>query len=281
MLLAIDVGNTNTVLGLYRLDGEAGSPTTGLGRGGAEKPELAANWRVTTHRTQTTDEYGVLFVNLFQMNDLAPSQVTHIIISSVVPPVEATLREVCENYFHLQPLFVEPGIKTGMPVLQDNPADLGADRLVNAIAAFQRYGGPCIIVDFGTATTFDVVSVRGEYIGGAIAPGLGISADALFSRAARLGRVDIKRPAKAIGNNSLTHLQSGLYFGYVGLVDGILERMVAELGEKPRIVATGGLARQISEDSRFISEIDDMLTLEGLLIVFELNRVGRPRSRAR
>jgi type III pantothenate kinase len=267
MLLAIDVGNTNTVLGLYRLDGE--------------KPELAASWRVTTHRTQTTDEYGILFVNLFQRNDLAPGQVTHIIISSVVPPVEATLREVCENYFHIEPLFVEPGIKTGMPVLQDNPADLGADRLVNAIAAFQRYGGPCIIVDFGTATTFDVVSVRGEYIGGAIAPGLGISADALFSRAARLGRVDIKRPAKAIGNNSLTHLQSGLYFGYVGLVDGILERMVAELGEKPRIVATGGLARQISEDSRFISEIDDMLTLDGLLIVFELNRTARPRGRAR
>jgi type III pantothenate kinase len=267
MLLAIDVGNTNTVLGLYRLDGE--------------KPELAANWRVTTHRTQTTDEYGVLFVNLFQRNNLAPSQVTHIIISSVVPPVEATLREVCESYFHIEPMFVEPGIKTGMPVLQDNPADLGADRLVNAIAAFQRFGGPCIIVDFGTATTFDVVSVRGEYIGGAIAPGLGISADALFSRAARLGRIDIKRPAKAIGNNSLTHLQSGLYFGYVGLVDGILERMVAELGEKPRIVATGGLARQISEDSRFISEIDDMLTLNGLLIVFELNRTARPRGRAR
>ncbi len=216
MLLALDVGNTNTVLGLYRLDGE--------------KPELAAHWRVTTHRSQTADEYGVLFVNLFEMNGLAPSQVQHIIISSVVPPVESTLREVCENYFHVQPLFVEPGIKTGMPVLVDNPTELGADRLVNAIAAFERYGGPCIVVDFGTATTFDVISAKGEYLGGAIAPGLGISADALFSHAARLSRVDIKRPAKVIGTNTVTHLQTGLYYGYIGLVDGILERIIAELG---------------------------------------------------
>ncbi len=216
MLLAIDVGNTNTVLGLYRLDAEIpGSPATGPDRNSA-KPELAAHWRVTTHRAQTADEYGVLFVNLFQMNDLAPKQVTHIIISSVVPPLDSTLRQVCEEYFHIQPLFVEPGIKTGMPVLQDNPADLGADRVVNSIAAFERYGGPCIVVDFGTATTFDIISARGEYIGGAIAPGLGISADALFSRAARLGRVDIKRPPKVIGTNTLTHLQTGLYYGYIG-----------------------------------------------------------------
>ena len=265
MLLAIDVGNTNTVLGLYQLDGE--------------KPELAAHWRVTTHRNQTAAEYGVLFVNLFEMNGFTPSQVHHIIISSVVPPVESTLREVCENYFHVQPLFVEPGIKTGMPVLVDNPTELGADRLVNAIAAFERYGGPCIVVDFGTATTFDVISVKGEYLGGAIAPGLGISADALFSRAARLSRVDIKRPAKVIGTNTVTHLQTGLYYGYIGLVDGILERIVAELGAKPQIIATGGLARQISEDSRYIAEIDDMLTLDGLLILFERNRTARPRSR--
>ena len=265
MLLAIDVGNTNTVLGLYRLDSEG--------------TELAAHWRVTTHRTQTADEYGVLFVNLFEMNGLKSSQVTHIIISSVVPPVDSTLRQVCEEYFHVQPLFVEPGIKTGMPVLQDNPADLGADRLVNCIAAFDRYGGPCVVVDFGTATTFDVISAKGEYLGGAISPGLGISADALFSRAARLGRVDIKRPVKVIGTNTVTHLQSGLYYGYNGLVDGILERIVAELGVKPRVIATGGLARQISEDSRFIDEIDDMLTLDGLRILFERNRAPRPRSR--
>ena len=280
MLLAIDVGNTNTVLGIYRLDGGSGSPATGPGRRGDEKPELAAHWRVTTHRSQTADEYGVLFVNLFEMNGLAPSQVSHIIISSVVPPVEGTLRQVCETYFHLQPLFVEPGIKTGMPVLVDNPAELGADRLVNAIAAFERYGGPCIVVDFGTATTFDVISAKGEYLGGAIAPGLGISADALFARAARLGRVDIKRPEKVIGTNTVTHLQTGLYYGYIGLVDGILERIIAELGAKPRVIATGGLARQIYEDSRYIAEIDDMLTLDGLLILFERNRAARPRGKA-
>ena len=163
-----------------------------------------------------------------------------------------------------------------MPVLVDNPADLGADRLVNAIAAFERYGGPCIVVDFGTATTFDVISAKGEYLGGAIAPGLGISADALFSRAARLSRVDIKRPAKVIGTNTVTHLQSGLYYGYIGLVDGILERIVAELGRQPRVIATGGLARQIAEDSRYITEIDDMLTLDGLLILYERNRAGAP-----
>jgi type III pantothenate kinase len=267
MLLAVDVGNTNTVLGLYRLDND--------------KPELAAHWRVTTHRSQTADEYGVLFVNLFQMNDMAPSQVSNIIISSVVPPVDSTLRQVCEDYFHLQPMFIEPGIKTGMPVLVDNPTELGADRLVNAIAAFERYGGPCIVVDFGTATTFDVISAKGEYLGGAISPGLGLSADALFSRAARLSRVDIKRPAKVIGTNTVTHLQSGLYYGYIGLVDGILARMAAELGEQPRVIATGGLARQIAEDSRFITEIDDMLTLDGLLILFERNRVAKTRGKAR
>jgi type III pantothenate kinase len=235
---------------------------------------------VTTHRSQTADEYGVLFVNLFEMNGLVPGEVRHIIISSVVPPIESTLRRVCETYFHVKPLFVEPGIKTGMLVLVDNPTELGADRLVNAVAAFERYGGPCIVVDFGTATTFDVISAKGEYLGGAIAPGLGISADALFSHAARLGRIDIKRPAKVIGTNTVTHLQSGLYYGYIGLVDGILERMVAELGTPARIIATGGLARQISEDSRFITEIDDMLTLDGLLILFERNRAAKPRGKA-
>jgi type III pantothenate kinase len=280
MLLAIDVGNTNTVLGLYKLEDGSGSPATGLGRRGDEKPELAAHWRVTTHRAQTADEYGVLFVNLFEMHGMKPSQVHSIIISSVVPPVEGTLRQVCESYFHVQPIFVEPGIKTGMPLLIDNPSELGADRLVNAIAAFERYGGPCIVVDFGTATTFDVISAKGEYLGGAIAPGLGISADALFARAARLGRVDIKRPAKVIGTNTVTHLQTGLYYGYIGLVDGILERIIAELGAKPRVIATGGLARQISEDSRYIAEIDDMLTLDGLLILFERNRAPRNRSRS-
>jgi type III pantothenate kinase len=265
MLLALDVGNTNTKLGLYRLDGG--------------QPELAAHWRLTTHRAQTVDEYGALFVNLFQMKGMDPSQVTHIIISSVVPPVESTLRQMCETYFHIQPLFVEPGIKTGMPVLVDNPTELGADRLADSIAAYERYGGPCIVVDFGTATKFEVISERGEYLGGVIAPGLGLSAEALFSRAARLSRVDIKRPDKVIGTNTVAHLQSGLYYGYIGLVDGILDRIVAELGTKPRVIASGGLAHLMAEDSRYISEIDDMLTLDGLRILFERNRTARPRGR--
>ena len=195
----------------------------------------------------------------------------------MVPPVESTLRQMCETYFHIEPLFVEPGIKTGMQVLVDNPTELGADRLADSIAAYERYGGPCIVVDFGTATKFEVISERGEYLGGVIAPGLGLSAEALFSRAARLSRVDIKRPDKVIGTNTIGHLQSGLYFGYIGLVDGILDRIVAELGSKPRVIASGIMAHLIAADSRYISEIDDMLTLDGLRILFERNRpTARP-----
>jgi len=291
MLLALDVGNTNTVLGLYKIGpGGANGKPVALGRDG-----LVASWRVSTHRTQTADEYGVFFVNLFNLNGLSTKDVHYIIISSVVPPIESTLEEVCEHYFHLKPLFVEPGIKTGMPVLVDNPSELGADRLVNAIAAFEKYGGPTIVVDFGTASTFDVVSRRGEYLGGLISPGLGISADALFSRAARLGRVDIRRPAKVIGTNTVSHIQSGLYYGYIGLTDGILERMIAEMAADsgdatvPKIIATGGLAGMIAGDSRYIETIDDLLTLDGLRLVFERNRPdapalkspARPRKKAR
>ncbi len=256
MLLALDVGNTNTVLGVFSPEGA-----------------LLAHWRVTTHRSQTVDEYGVLFLNLFTMRGLRAADVTGVVISSVVPPVNGTLHSVAEQYFGCAPLFIDP-VSAGMPLLIDNPAEAGADRIVNCIAAFERYQGACIVVDFGTATTFDVVAQRGEFLGGAIAPGLGISAEALFARAARLGRVEIKRPAKAVGTNTITNLQSGMFFGYLGLVDGILERMIDELDVKPSVIATGGLARLIAPESRFITEVDDLLTLRGLRLLFERLSAG-------
>lgn len=256
MLLALDVGNTNTKLGLYRLDGWT----------------LAAHWRLTTPRSQTVDEYGALFINLFQMKGIDPAAVKHVIISSVVPPVDFTLRQMCKTYFHVEPMFVDSSMDTGMPLLVDYPSELGADRLAYSVGAYARYGGPSIVVEFGTATKFEAISERGEYLGGVIAPGLGLSADALFARAAKLSRVDIKRPAKVIGANTIAHVQSGLYYGYIGLVDGILERMIAEMGVKPKIVASGIMAHLIASGSRYIAEIDDMLTLDGLRILFERNR---------
>lgn len=257
MLLVLDVGNTNTVLGVYELSGA--------------EPKLIAHWRVATVRTHTVDEYGVLFRNLFAIGKVAAEDVRGIIISSVVPPMDSTLREVCERYFHLKPLFVEPGIKTGMPVQYENPQEVGADRIVNGVAAFEKYGGPCVVVDFGTATTFDAVSRKGEYLGGVIAPGIGISAQALFERTARLPLVDIRHPAKLIGTNTVGSIQSGLFFGYLGLVDGILERMLAELGSGTRVVATGGLARLIGDNSKYVKTVDDLLTLDGLRIIWERN----------
>ena len=255
MLLVIDVGNTNTSLGVYR------------------NTELLAHWRLTTNPARTVDEYGVHSRNLFALAQMDFKAIDAIAIASVVPPLNYTLRRMAEVYFHLTPLFVDHSVDTGLKILYQPASDVGADRIVDAVAAIEKYGAPCIVVDFGTATTFNAINGQSEYLGGVITPGIMISSEALFARTSKLPRVDIRRPEKVIGSSTVEAMQSGLYYGYAGLVDGVLERMIGELGEKPRVIATGGLAPLIATASKFIEKVDDTLTLEGLRLVHERTRV--------
>jgi type III pantothenate kinase len=258
MLLCIDVGNTNTVLGLYELD-------AGDGR-------LRDSFRVQTEKDRTGDEYGLQLKALFEFGGLKLSDVHDVMISSVVPPMAFPLEQMCKRFFGRRPIFVGPGLKTGMPVLYENPREVGADRIVNAVAAYDKWPQGLIVVDFGTATTFDAVTPKGEYLGGAIAPGISISMEALFQRASKLPRVSFERPERVVGRNTVASMQSGLVFGYVGLVDGICGRMAAELGFPVKIVATGGLAPLIATVSQRIELVDDQLTLDGLRILYQRNR---------
>lgn len=253
-LFCIDIGNTNVVMGLY--EGET----------------LVAHWRIATDHQKMADEYAMLILDLFERSAQQPAEVEGVIIASVVPPLTGIFEKLSGRYFDQTPITIGPGVRTGVRILYDNPHEVGADRIVDAVAAHARYGGPTCVVDFGTATTFDAVSEQGDYLGGAIAPGIGIAAEALFQRTAKLPRIDLVRPPAVIGKNTVQSMQSGLLFGYVGLVEGIVARFKAILGPGMRVIGTGGLASLIAAETKIIEAVDPWLTLEGLRLIWEMNQ---------
>ncbi|WP_046173323.1 type III pantothenate kinase [Domibacillus indicus] len=253
MIFVLDVGNTNTVLGVY--EGEV----------------LKHHWRIETNRNKTEDEYGMMIKSLFQHDGLEFGQIEGVIISSVVPPIMAALERMCEKYFHVKPLVVGPGVKTGLNIKYENPREVGADRIVNAVAGIHEYGTPLIIVDFGTATTYCYIDESSHYMGGLIAPGIGISTEALYTRASKLPRIEITRPETVVGKNTVSAMQAGILYGYVGQVEGIVSRIKKEANADPTVIATGGLAGLIAKECSMIDVVDPDLTLKGLLLIYKRN----------